>query len=349
MRGFGDVPLGNHYEVLGLTPAASAEEIERAFRRLAMRWHPDRNPADAARATSVFVRLRTAHDTLTDPVLRRDYDRTLERNRAPREPFAGAREGFASTRRHHAEASRSTGRRSYEEPRGEDAEDVITITYAEAIFGARREFRFKAPQTCRACTGSGLDPDHRCRQLVFAKTFGGRHERFCQECGGTGEADYPCQVCRGKRTTRRPRHAEITIPPGILEGEALRLRGLGGDHPGGGRRGDAQLAVMFAVDAHFRHAGLDLHGRIDVNPLELLVGGTVRIDTPRGALDVAIPRRSDGKTIRLRGLGLLDRRTNETGDLLLEARPAPFDADLDVRPDEEAVLRRMLERNRSRR
>lgn len=337
-----DAPHGNHYEILGLAPTASGEEIARAFRRLAMRWHPDRHPADPARATAIFVRLRDAHDTLADPERRRDYDRTLERPRA-------AREGFASTRRHHAEASRSTGRRTYEEPRGEDAEDAIAITYAESIFGVRREFRFKAPQTCRTCAGSGLDPDHRCRELVFTKTFGGRHDRGCRECGGSGEADYACQVCRGKRTTRRSRHAEIAIPAGVAEGEVLRLRGMGGDHPGGGRRGDARLAIVFATDPEFRHAGLDLHGRIDANALELIVGGTRRLDTPRGTLEVNLPRRCEGKIIRLRSLGLADRRTGQVGDLLLEPRLAPLEGDLHVLPEEEEVLRRMLERNRARR
>ena len=289
------------WAVLGLEPGADANAVKRAYRRLAMRWHPDRN--DDPQATERFKEIRAAYDRLieAEPV---DHDAE-----AADEDSAASSESAA--------------------PRAADIRLNIELELAEAAFGCAKTIvyvRGKACDTCAgtgkagivrtrfcgACHGSGRIRDAE-RHLVPCIDCGGRgffSEQICPDCGGSGRDAYEASL-------------EIKVPPGMLAGDELRLAGQGEMATDVLAAGDLYLTIVIRTHALFRLSGRDLLARMPVSALKMMAGGEIRLPLLQGfmafQLDGGLPERRE---VRVAGKGFPGRGRNSAGELVIELLPA---------------------------
>jgi DnaJ-class molecular chaperone len=311
----------DYYEALGVARGASAEEIKKAYRQLALKWHPDRHKeGKRAEAEARFKRISEAYEVLSDPEKRAKYDRFGEhwkqgedfspppgtRTMSPEE-FAQAFGGggafsdfFASLfgddlRRNMGARGRRHARFRH---RGADVRGELHLSATQAVERGKHAFAIPAAATCPTCGGVGFVGEH-----------------VCPTCAGVG------QVHSEKRV-------ELAIPEGVRDGLELRLKGLG--EPGeGGASGDLYLTLRIEDDARYRVRGDDLEGELAVAPWDALLGTTAELRTPLGVANVRIPPETPaGTRLRLRGQGLLTAE-GARGDLFAIVRlalPSPLSA-----------------------
>jgi len=285
----------DYYETLGVAREASADEIKKAFRKLALQWHPDRHKEDKAKAEEEFKKVSEAYEVLSDPEKRAKYDRfgkDLKEGQDFRPP-PGARamnpqefeelfggrgfsDFFASLfgdeLREGARARRSHRRF---QRRGADVRAELPLPIGEAIRGGTRSFALAADVVCSDCGGVG--------------TIG---ERVCPRCGGVGHLP-------------RNRSVELKIPERAREGLTLRLAGLGEPGENGAEAGDLYVAIRLESDGAYKRNGADVEALVPVSLAEWLDGGTVEVATLDGVAKVKIPARFPFATrLRLRGHGL---------------------------------------------
>lgn len=286
--------------VLGLSPGASPREIKHAFRRLAMSWHPDRNPAP--HAAEEFKRCRAAYEKL----------------------MAFAREPEAEAEA--AEAAPASA--AADEPRGEDLRQRLSLSLEEAAFGCGKTLIFESSVPCEDCDGSGESGPARSRLCADCHGTGrirgqARHLERCDCCGGRGyRSERTCAACDGEGRHASTRSLHVTVPPGMLAGDELRLAGQGGTAPDGGVPGDLFLSV--AIDAHdlFRLEGRDLVCDVPVSVLLLLAGGMIEVPTLDGAIGVELePGAPGARQQRVAGRGFPGRKNSAPGDLVLNLSP----------------------------
>jgi curved DNA-binding protein len=295
------VQFQDYYEALGVARTATPEEIKKAYRKLALRWHPDRHAADRrAEATRAFQRISEAYEVLSDPEKRARYDRFGEhwkqgQDFAPpsgertmsREEFerafggAGFSDFFASlfgeqVRHDFAGSAASHGRFRH---RGADLRAELALGATQALRRGKSAFTVPALAPCRRCGGVG-----------FVET-GARGEHVCPSCAGVGRV-------------RSEKEVELTIPADVRDGLELRLKGLG--EPGeGGPPGDLYLTLRVVSDATTRVEGSDLEGDLALAPWDVFVGTKVEVRTPHGVATVVVPPETPaGTRLRLRGQGL---------------------------------------------
>jgi len=292
------------YALLGLAPGVDQREIKRAFRRLAMRWHPDRN-ADPA-AIEHFKALRAAYERL----LARQLDET-----APEAEAA-------------AEASGAGERADPEPPRGADRREELVLTLEEAWSGCHKVVQRVHAAPCAACHGSGEEVLPHSR-LCAACHGSGRLRRgagltSCEACDGRGYTrKHACAACAGSGQTGRTRAISVKVPPGVLTGDELRLSGEG-DKPasGPGRAGDLRLRIVLAPHALYRLAGRDVVLTRPVSALRLLLGGEIDIPVPAGIRRVPVPPGSaTERELRVDGAGFPARRGEPAGALVVRLEP----------------------------
>jgi len=289
------------YEILGVSRTATQEEIQRAYRKLARKYHPDVNKDPGA--ADRFKEISEAYHVLSDPRTRKRYDafgpdfRQVPEDIDP-DMYARARAG--------AGARRGTGRWTAEEPFefGGFGVDIDLEDLLGGIFGGRGRSRGPIP---------GADQEAELELTVEEAYHGGR--RTITLDGSSG----------------RPRTLTVTIPAGVTNGQRIRLAGQGGEGIGGGPPGDLYLIVRLAHHHRYRVEGRDIHVRLPVTPWEAALGASVAIDTPGGEAKVKVPPgTSSGRRLRLRGRGLPNPR-GAPGDLYAEVRimvPAkPTDAE----------------------
>jgi curved DNA-binding protein len=291
----------DYYEVLGVPRTATAEELQQAFRRLARQYHPDVNKDPGAEER--FKEVNEAYQVLSDPETRARYDRFGPAFRqmpegAEREA-AGAGGGFR------ARGSRSGGRRGGR---------VYVDDGGEGVF-----------------VGEGFGDDLGGIDLddLFGGMFGGRGPRAGPVPGADQEAEIELTVEEAFSGGRRwvtlagpdgQRSYEVTIPPGVTDGQRIRLAGQGGRGAGGGAAGDLYLIVRIAPHPRYRLEGRDLHVELRVTPWEAALGATVPVDTPGGEVKVKVPHgSSSGRRLRLRGQGMPNPK-GRPGDLFAEVR-----------------------------
>jgi molecular chaperone DnaJ len=325
----------DYYEVLGVSRDATDDEIKRAYRALARRYHPDANPGDAE-AAERFKQIARAYETLRDPERRRRYDTFGTDDDRVGAGFGGFDAGaFGLNDLFDAffggePFGRARGR---ERPgRGPDVEIVMELTLAEVVTGVRKPVEPRLPVTCEACEGSGAAPGS---QPVPCATCDGSGEvrqvrrsllgqlvtaSPCPTCGGLGETiPSPCRDCRGEGRVAGVQRLDVEVPAGIDDGQRLRLSGRGPAGVRGAPAGDLYVSVRVLAHADFARHGDDLWHQARISMVQAALGTTLSLETFDGPREVELPAGTQhGTQIRLRGIGVPSLRTGRRGDLVVE-------------------------------
>ena len=332
------------YEVLGVDKTANQQEIKKAYRKLAMKYHPDRNPDDPA-AEEKFKEASMAYEVLSDDSKRSAYDRmghAAFENGMGGGGFGGGNfqdifgdifGGMGGGRRGGSTGGfqdifgdifggRTGGGRSR---RGSDLRYMLDLTLEEAVQGAKKEITFTAPAPCETCDGKGAKDSS---DIVTCATCGGvgvvrmqqgffAVQQTCPNCGGSGkQIKNPCHDCHGSGIKEKSRTLEVTIPAGIDNGDRIRLTGEG-EAIAGGESGDLYVEIRVAQHPIFTREGADLYMDVPISFTDAALGKEVEIPTLDGRVSLKIPEGTQtGKLFRLRGKGVKPVRTSMVGDLL---------------------------------
>jgi molecular chaperone DnaJ len=326
------------YAVLGVPKTASAEEIKKAYRKLAREFHPDRNPGDAS-AEDRFKEIQGAYDLLSDAEQRKQYDTfgAAGPGGAAGGPFGAGAGGFGNVRFENVDLSDLLGGlgglfgnrggqpRAYAE-RGADLEARVRISFEDALEGTTVRVPVEVEAACHVCGGSGAEP--------------GTAPRTCPDCGGTGVlaanqglfslsqpcprcrgngviVDKPCKNCRGSGRERVTKRYAVKVPAGAKSGTRIRLKGKGEPGVGGGPAGDLHVVVDVAASPLYERRGSDLLLDVPVTYPEAALGATVQIPTPDGPVALKIPSGTEhGKLLRVKGRGAPKLNGGAKGDLL---------------------------------
>lgn len=323
----------DYYDVLGVPRNASPEEIKKAFRQLAMKYHPDRNKQKDAEAR--FKAINEAYEVLSDPERRAMYDRF---GHAGAEAPYGARgfEGFGFGGFgdiFDAFFGGSTARRQGPR-RGADIRKSVTLTFEEAAFGCEKTIEVTGHEPCSRCDGLRSEPGskpERCGNCGGAGEIRRvQHSVFgqfvnvatCERCGGEGRViTKPCRQCRGSGREKTTRRLQVKIPAGIDEGSQMRLSGEGEPGERGGPRGNLYLVFTVQPDPRFQRDGDDLIYHLEVNIAQAALGTTVEVPTLDGPEPLRIPAGTQsGELFVLRGRGVPHLRASGRGDLLVRVQ-----------------------------
>ena len=326
-----------YYETLECAKGASAEVLKSSYRKLAMKFHPDRNPGNAG-AELHFKEINEAYDVLKDDQKRAAYDRFGHAAFEGGMGAAGARGGhpfgdFASSFGDVFEdlfgdimGGRGRGQRR---GRGADLRYNLEITLEEAFAGRSAEIKVPASIACDACAGSGAATGHAAETCPTCAGHGKVRatqgfftiERTCNGCRGTGKIiRHPCTTCRGSGVVQKERTLNVDVPPGVEEGTRIRLSGEGQAGLNGGPSGDLYIFLAVREHAIFQRDGHDLHCRVPVSFVTAAMGGTMEVPTlDGGRASVKIPEGAQpGRQFRLRGKGMPVLRSAQRGDLYVE-------------------------------
>ena len=325
----------DYYKVLGVSATASDKEITRAYRKLAKQYHPDANPG----AEDRFKEVSTAYDVLSDPATRKEYDELRRYGPVGGGLGGGPGGGFNGGRVRLEDlgdlfgglfGGRSGGRGPAGARRGDDLETTLHLSFRDAIEGVTTTVNVTSDAACSMCGGTGSAPG---TSPVICSRCGGRgvlaedqglfsFSSPCRECGGSGmRVETPCPTCRGSGTSRRPRQVKVRIPPGVENGQRIRVKGRGGVGHNGGPSGD--LFVVVQVEPHplFGRRGRNLTLRAPVTYPEAVLGATVTVPTLAEPVSLRIPPGTpSGKTLRVRGRGV--PASTGAGDLLVTVEVA---------------------------
>lgn len=325
----------DYYDILGVARTAGDEEIKKAYRKLAMQHHPDRNPGNKA-AEEKFKVINEAYAVLSDPEKRSTYDRYGTADMPQGFPGAGGFGGFGDIFGDIFEDVFAGGtgraRRGPRANRGVDLAYNLAITLEEAVSGKETTIKFPRTEVCAECEGSGARSKeavkscpncHGSGQLRFQQGFF-TVSRTCHRCHGEGRVvTERCLACNGDRFIKQERTLTLKIPPGVDNGSRLRLNGEGGPGEHGGRPGD--LYVILSVEEHpaFSRHEDDLVHELPLPFVTAILGGKVQVPTLKGATTLKIPVGTQhGQLFRLKGLGVPHLNGHGTGDLLMRANIA---------------------------
>ncbi|KAB0580915.1 molecular chaperone DnaJ [Ideonella dechloratans] len=327
----------DYYEVLGLAKGASEDEIKKAYRKLAMKHHPDRNQGDDAKAAEEkFKEVKEAYEILSDEQKRAAYDQYGHAGVDPNgggfrggpgaEGFGGFAEAFGDIFGDIFGGGAGGGRRGGQQVyRGNDLSYAMEITLEEAANGKDTQIRVPSWDNCETCGGTGAKPGTKAKTCGTCGGSGTVHMRqgffsvqqTCPHCHGTGKIiPEPCTSCNGAGKIKRQKTLEVKIPAGINEG--MRIRSAGNGEPGsnGGPPGDLYIEIRIKPHDIFERDGDDLHCTIPVSITTAALGGSVEVPTLSSTLEIELPEGTQhGKTFRLRGKGIKGIRSSYPGDL----------------------------------
>jgi molecular chaperone DnaJ len=325
------------YELLGVQQGASADEIKKSYRKLAMQYHPDRNPGDKA-AEKKFKEINHAYDILKDEQKRAAYDRfgaaAFEGGAGPNGPGAGPFGGaagfdFSDIFEQMFGGDMSGRSRGNGPARGNDLRYNLEISLEEAFAGSDAAIRVPSSVTCDGCHGSGAEagsrpvncPSCQGRGRVRMQQGFFTIERTCPACNGAGQKiEKPCRICHGAGRVRKDKTLNVKIPAGVEDGTRIRLAGEGEAGGRGGPPGD--LYVFLSVRKHrlYERDGADLMCRVPISMVQAALGGSVEVPTLDGKMArVSIPAGTQsGHQFRLRSKGMPVLRTTQKGDLYIE-------------------------------
>jgi len=321
----------DYYEVLGVAKNATEDELKKSYRKLAMKYHPDRNP-DNKEAEDKFKEAKEAYEILTDAQKREAYDRYGHAGVDPNAGVGGGRGagGFSDVFGDifgdifGAAGGGARGGRS-NVYRGADLRYSMEVTLEQAANGYATEIRVPSWESCEACHGSGAKPGTKPKPC---HTCGGQGQvrmqqgffsiqQTCPTCHGSGKViPDPCKSCEGLGRVKKTKTLEVRIPAGIDNG--MRIRSAGNGEPGinGGPPGDLYVEIHVRDHAVFQRDGDDLHCEIPISMVTAALGGKVDVPTLAGRAEIDLPEGTQtGKTFRLRGKGIKGVRSSYPGDL----------------------------------
>jgi len=322
------------YDTLGVKKGSSADDIKKAYRKLAAKYHPDRNPGDAS-AEEKFKEVQNAYDVLADPEKRKQYDTFGSANGRPGfdprnfnfeggdftftdigDLFGGLFGGRGGTR---------TQRRQPE--RGADIEVPVSVSFEDSLRGLETKIPVEVTTACRECGGTGAQPG---TTPVICPECHGRGvvsesqglfalSQPCPRCRGNGTVvENPCAKCHGTGRERRTRRYSVKIPAGVKDGTRIKLKGKGEPGENGGPAGDLVVVTRVTPSRLFERRGTDLVIDVPVTYAEAALGATVEVPTPYGdRLSLKVkPGSQDGQLLRMRGHGAPKLKGGGRGDLL---------------------------------
>ena len=324
--------LNNYYQDLGVSRDASAEDIKRAYHRLARKLHPDVNDHDEAE--NEFKKVSQAYDVLSDAEKRRAYD-------AGSDPYGGVSGGFGQgfsfsdvMDAFFGQAAGSAGRGPQSRRRrGQDALIRLEIDLSQAVFGAERELTMDTAVACGTCSGDGSQPGTGTRTCDVCGGRGEIHQvqrsflgqvmtsRPCANCQGHGTViASPCFECSGEGRVRTRRNLKLRVPPGVDTGTRIQLPGEGEVGSGAGPAGDLYVEVLVTAHETYQRRGDDLHCAVELPMTAAALGATIKLDTFDGMIDLEIkPGTQPGDVTTLKGKGVTHLRGTGRGDLLIHA------------------------------
>ncbi|AGP29928.1 molecular chaperone DnaJ [Corynebacterium terpenotabidum] len=334
----------DYYGVLGVASSASADEIKKAYRKIARDNHPDAHPGDAV-AEEKFKTASEAYSVVGDKDKRAEYDEIKAMAASGVGGFSGfngfgggSTGGFSGSEGFDlgdifggmfGGGGTGTRTRTPRRTRGADVETEITLDFREATKGVTVPIRLTSPAPCTACHGSGATPGtstSRCgtchgEGLVSENRGAFGFSRPCPDCNGTGtRIEDPCTDCGGSGRVTRTRTITVRVPAGVVDGQKVRLAGQGEAGERGRAAGDLFVTVHVRPDDLFARSGDDLKVTVPVSFAELALGDTVTVPTLDSKVRVRVPAgTADGTTLRVRGRGVAKRNGN-SGDLLVTVR-----------------------------
>jgi molecular chaperone DnaJ len=319
----------DYYEILGVTKTADGEEIKRSYRRMAMKYHPDRADGDKAEAELRFKECAEAYEVLSDPAKRKRYDQFGHGGVSGQHDFSHMDIGDIFSMFNDIFGGGGRASRAGAQTRGFDLETQVELTLAEVATGAEKTIEFERQDRCETCKGSGAKPggDVVCVQCggqgrVAQQGFGGmfRMVTACPNCRGRGKViKDPCNACRGSGRQMKKRVVTVKIPAGVHEGQAVRVTGEGEAGEAGAPSGD--LHCYIAVKAHpiFSRHNNDLVCQIPVSFTQAALGAKLDVPTLKGAEQMDLPPGTQhGEVFKLKGKGLPDLRSTRNGDELVQ-------------------------------
>jgi molecular chaperone DnaJ len=340
----------DYYELLGVAPSASEKDISRAYRKLAKQYHPDANPGNTE-AEEKFKAVSAAYDVLGDSAKRKEYDEVRQMVASGVGPFGGGGYGgpggFGGPGGYQTfqfdegaglgdllgglfgrggRGRRGRGARQAGPQRGADLETELHLDFLEAVHGVTTSVSFTADAVCSLCHGSGAKPGTTpdvCPQcggsgevLVDQGPFS--FSQVCPTCAGRGTIiKDPCPQCGGRGVERRGRDVKVRIPPGVDDGQRIRVAGRGAAGANGGPPGDLYVIVHVGVHPIFGRQGKNLTVRVPITFSEAALGTQVKVPTLDKPVTVKVPAGTEsGKTVKVRGRGI-DTGKGSAGDLLV--------------------------------
>lgn len=321
------------YEVLGINRDASEEDIKKAYRRLAMKYHPDRNP-DNKDAEEKFKEVKAAYEILSDREKRTAYDQYGHAGVDPQagmggggaQGFSGFGDAFGDIFGDIFGGGRQSGNQRQQMYRGSDLRYNLEIGLEDAARGSKVKIRIPSHDECGTCHGTGAKPGtepktcHTCQGVGQVRMQQGFFsiQQACPTCHGSGKyIPEPCQVCRGAGRVKADKTLDVTIPAGIDEGQRLALRGEGEPGVNGGPPGDLYVVIHLKSHPVFQRDGNDLHCEMPVSITVAALGGEIEVPTLEGMAILKIPAETQsGKVFRLRGKGIKRYNSSAYGDLL---------------------------------
>ena len=330
------------YDTLGVKKGASADEVKKAYRKLAAKYHPDKNPGDAT-AEEKFKEVQNAYDVLSDPEKRKQYDTFGDVNGRPggfdprNYDFGGGGNFTINDLGDLGDIfgglfNRGGTRTQRRQPeRGADIEVQVNVSFEDSLRGLETKIPVEVTTACRECGGTGAQPG---TSPVICPECHGRGvvsesqglfalSQPCPRCRGNGTVvEKPCAKCGGSGRERRTKHYTVKIPAGVKDGTRIRLKGKGELGANGGPPGDLYVVTRVTPSKLFERRGSDLVIEVPVTYAEAALGATVEVPTPYGeriSLKVK-PGSQDGQLLRIRGQGAPKLKGNGHGDLLARLR-----------------------------
>ncbi|MFW6269252.1 MAG: molecular chaperone DnaJ [Bacillota bacterium] len=330
----------DYYDILGVSKDASQDEIKKAYRKLAKKYHPDRN-SDDPNASEKFKELSEAYEVLSDPEKRRQYDQFghsgINQDDLNFQDFTqggfGGLDDIFDMFFNEGRRSRSSSRRQRAQ-KGRDLQYRLEIEFEEAAFGAKKEITIPRTETCETCNGSGAKPGTETRtcpncngtgqQRTTQRTPFGQFTQTttCDRCNGTGEIiKEPCPDCNGEGKVRRHRNLTVNIPAGVKSGTKLRMANEGEAGDRGAASGDLYILVEVKSHEIFERKGDDVYCEVPISIVQATLGDEIEVPTLEGKVKFTIPEGTQpGTTFRLKNKGITHLNGRGRGDQFITTK-----------------------------
>ncbi len=348
----------DYYKILGVSYTATQEEIKKAYRKIALKYHPDRNP-DNPEAEEIFKKATEAYSVLSDPQKRAIYDKYGEAGlkgqygtnfdfnyRSIFEEFDDLFGDFFSDF-----FGFSTRRERYGPVRGDDLWVEVEIELKDAVLGAEKDVKIRKKEVCSVCNGSGVEPGKKkevcpvCNGRGVVRSVRGFFtiETTCSNCRGEGKINrYPCKKCGGRGFIYVEKTIRVKIPPGVDTGTKLRIPAEGEPGKRGGESGDLYVVIKVKEDRRFKREGLNLYTNEEINYLQAILGTKIKVKTIDDKEEELIipPGTQPGTIFKIKGKGVESLRGRTRGDLFVKIRVV---IPKKISKEEEELLRKIAD------